>query len=452
VDAELLDVYLDTGQAVLDFLEDEGVPFDWIPRYPDYYAELPGGRLEGRYLSSPVFDPAVLPEPWRARAAESPYYTAAPASWQEIQQWGGYGTAASWDGWLLSDRRAHGIRGYGGATTGFLLAACIRRDVEFAFETTMTSLLTGPDGSVTGVRASTAEGDTVEIRGRAVILASGGYDHDPDLKRRLDDHAPAVPLTAPGVTGTPLRSALALGAEFVNMGGQLLAPIYRPGPGELNIAAREAALPGAIVVNRAGRRFCNDSFYWALGIGLAAFDATTCSYANTPAFLVVDQLWKDSYRLGPAGPGEVPDWMARGETLDELAAALGVVDPAALRATVDAYNRDAARGEDPEWGRGSTAYSRNSGDPAIEPNPCVRPLTGPFYGVQLEPGTMGTLSGLAVDRHARVRRVGGEPIRGLYACGNAMANLVEGRWYTSGTSNGRGLFFGARAAAHAMSA
>jgi predicted oxidoreductase len=64
---------------------------------------------------------------------------------------------------------------------------------------------------------------------------------------------------------------------------------------------------------------------------------------------------------------------------------------------------------------------------------------------------MGTLSGLAVDREARVRRIGGDPIPGLYACGNVMANLVEGRWYTSGTSNGRGLFFGAAAATHAMS-
>lgn len=449
---ELLDAYLESGQDVLDFLDDEGVPFSWIPRYPDYFAELPGGRAEGRYLSSPLFDPAVLPAEWRPRAVQSPYYTQLPVSWQEIQEWGGYGTAGGWDADLLASRRRKGIRGFGGATTGYLIAACLRRGVDFRLASQAVGLETDGSGRVVGVHVEDGERSWIVRAGRGVLLASGGYEHDGALQAAFDEHAPAVPLTARGVTGRPIRCALALGAQFLNMGGQLLAPIYRPGDDSLNVAAREVALPGGVVVNQHGRRFCNDAFYWSLGVGMGRFDPTTSSYLNRRSFLVFDQRWKETYRLGPAAAGDVPSWLARGETVEELASTIGVPG-ATLNATLQRFNRGARDGVDDEFGRGGTAYARNSGDPMNEPNPCVRALEpGPLYALPLELGTMGTMSGLAVDEDGAVLTISGGRVPGLYACGNAMANAVEGRWYTSGTSNGRGLFFGVRAARAAMNA
>ena len=96
------------------------------------------------------------------------------------------------------------------------------------------------------------------------------------------------------------------------------------------------------------------------------------------------------------------------------------------------------------------AWARNNGDSRITPNPCIRPLAGTLYAVELKLGTMGTLSGLAVDSDARVLRSDGTPITGLYACGQSMSAIVEGYWYNSGTSNGRALIFGYIAASHAL--
>jgi predicted oxidoreductase len=96
------------------------------------------------------------------------------------------------------------------------------------------------------------------------------------------------------------------------------------------------------------------------------------------------------------------------------------------------------------------AWARNNGDSRITPNPCIRPLEGTLYAVELKIGTMGTLSGLAVDADARALRADGTPIDGLYACGQTMGALVEGYWYNSGLPNGRALTFGYLAANHAL--
>jgi hypothetical protein len=292
-----------------------------------------------------------------------------------------------------------------------------------------------------------------EVRARrAVILASGGYEQDIDRQRMFDTHHPAVPLTYAGVKGGPMAAAMGVGAQFVNMGGQLLAPVYRGKDNALNFAAREISLPGGFVVNRSGLRFSNDAFYWSLAVGMGRFDPVDCSFSNMPAFLIFDQQWKDTYRLGAIAPGASADWLSKADTAEELGKRLGLADGNALAQTIANFNGPAARGEDPAWHRGDKAYARNNGDATVTPNPCVRPLTPPYYGLQLELGTMGSLSGLNVDADGRVLHAEGGSIPGLYACGNAMANLVEGLWYTSGVSNGRGLVFGVLAARHAISA
>lgn len=445
-DPGVLRVYLEKGPRIIDFLAEKSVPLDWIRNYPDYYAELPGGKTEGRYLSSPVFDPETLPEEWRERLLESPYYTHLPISWREIQDWGGYGTAGSWDQALLAKRREKRIRGFGGATAGYLLKAALAAGVEFRLETEVLDLIPGAGGSIVGV--TTRDGAIRASRG--VILACGGYEQNLELQHKFDGHAPAIPLTLPTVKGNLITAAIAAGAQFVNMGGQLLAPVFRGDDGAPAFVAREISLPGGIVVNSEGRRFCDDSFYWSLGVGMGRFDPSSCAYANMPSYLVFDQQWKDTYRLAKLAPGATADWLVRGETPEELAQRLGIKDTAVLRQTIDRYNQSASRGEDPEWNRGAKAYSRNSGDPENRPNPCVRDLRGPLYAVRIELGTMGTLSGLSVNADAQVLSADGVGMPGLYACGNAMANLVEGLWYTSGTSNARGLVFGVLSARHAM--
>ena len=166
---------------------------------------------------------------------------------------------------------------------------------------------------------------------------------------------------------------------------------------------------------------------------MSRFDAKACRYANLPAYLVFDEEWKSTYRLGYVKPGDVPSWMPRADNARSLARQLGMSEEG-LEHTLAEFNRTAATGDlsaDP-FGRGSMAWTRNNGDSRVQPNLCLRPLEGTLYAVELKLGTMGTLSGLAVDANARVLRADGVPIEGLYACGQTMSELVAGYWYNSG--------------------
>lgn len=141
-------------------------------------------------------------------------------------------------------------------------------------------------------------------------------------------------------------------------------------------------------------------------------------------------------------------YLFRGRTLTELAGQIGV-DPAGLEDTVARFNEPARRGEDPEFGRGSTSYNRSLGDPEHKPNPCVAPIEqAPFYAVKLVMGDLGTFAGLRTNEYAQVLGTDGRPIRGLYAAGNDAASIMGGNYPGGGITLGPAITFGYIAARH----
>lgn len=456
-DADVQRAYIERGDEAIEHFRSLGVPFEWVPKYPDYYSEEPGGLEEGRYLSSPVFDPDTeLPVEWADRSDQSPYYRDIPVSWREIQSWGGYGRTADWDWDLIAKRKAGRVTGWGGATTGYLLKACLAHGVAMIADAKLKTLSQDEEGRVKGVEARDPDGQEVRLNARrGVILAAGGYDHNSAMQAKLDPHPYALPLTKPSVDGSGIQAALNIGASLTQVGGQLVCPILAlptqagsdlPG----YVTGREPSFPGSFIVNSKGERFADDSFYRSITRAMTTFDSNTCTYANMPAYLIFDEEWKETYRLGYIQPGERPDWLPTGADASELAARIGV-DADGLRATLSEYNDDAAQGIDRKFNRGSKAWARNNGDPRMPDNPCIRPLSGRLYAIEVTLGTMGTLNGLDVDGSAHVRRADGSVIEGLYACGQSMAASVEGYWYNSGTSNGRALIFGYIAGSDAAS-
>jgi 3-oxosteroid 1-dehydrogenase len=454
-DEDVLLSFLEHAPKAVEYLEERaGVPFEMVDKYPDYYAERTGGKREGRYLSSPVLRTAeALDDDWRAKLVVSPQYAGLPASWREIQQWGGFGSIATWDWEVLEQRLGEDWRAFGCATIGFMLKAVVERGIPVVLETAAVGLERDSDGRVSGVRVEDADGERVIGARRGVLLATGGYDHNDELKRRWDPNPVAIGLGAPTVDGSGVTIALEHGAAFALLDGQTLVPTYHI-PGEesatgllYRLFVRESSFPGGLIVNRQGKRFADESFYRSVCRGMAEFDAISQDYMNHPAYFVFDEEWKMKYPLASVVPGYVPDWLARGETAAELAERLGI-DPDGFAATVDAFNATAATGDDPEFGRGTTFYARNNGDPQVTPNPCVRPLSGTLYGLEIRLGTAGTSAGLVTGPNAEVLSVRGAPIDGLYAAGNVAANLVEGLWYNSGTGNARGITFGYLAARH----
>jgi succinate dehydrogenase/fumarate reductase flavoprotein subunit len=141
-------------------------------------------------------------------------------------------------------------------------------------------------------------------------------------------------------------------------------------------------------------------------------------------------------------------YLLQGKTLADLARQIGA-DAPTLEATVRQFNEGARRGEDPEFGKGTTSYNRSLGDPEHGPNPCLAPLeTGPFYAVRLYVGDLGTFAGLKTNANAEVLDEVGKPLGGLYSVGNDAASIMGGNYPGGGITLGPALTFGYIAARH----
>jgi len=126
------------------------------------------------------------------------------------------------------------------------------------------------------------------------------------------------------------------------------------------------------------------------------------------------------------------------------------IDGGGLRETVERFNDYAARGLDPEYGRGESAYNRALGDPNHKVHPCLGPIEEPpYYAVEVVPGDIGTCGGLLTDELARVLDQRDEPIPGLYATGNTTATVMGRHYLGPGASIANSMVFGYVAARHA---
>jgi len=422
---ELAAALIEGGPEFVDFVEDSTeLEFQLVAGYPDYHPERPGGLAAGgRSIEVSLFSFAGLGE-WADRIAGEPQRLQI----KEMPLGGGTGVLADE---VLAERERLRLEGLGRGLVGGLLAACLERGVEVATATRGVRLVT-EDGVVTGVEIEDAAG-TRRVAAGAVVLASGGFEYDPDLVRDFLRGPLTRGIGAPTGTGDGLRMAMRVGAQLGNMREAWWAPVVslpgtrRDGGRNGLLTSRERALPGTIMVNRAGRRFADEAAnYNAFGGAYHQLDASRFEYVNVPSYLVFGHGVVDRFGVFGGAPGdEAPDWVTRAGSLAELAAKLGV-DADGLGETVARFNAEAAAGVDPDFGRGESAYDRFPGKRILGLDTAAAtlgPVEGaPFYGVEIESSALGTKGGPRTDGEGRVLDVDGVPIRGLYAAGNVMAN------------------------------
>ena len=309
------------------------------------------------------------------------------------------------------------------------------------------------------------EGSDKRVLGqRAVVLATGGFNRDPELRtERLHDIAPHSPI-APGNTGGGIALARSLGAKMGPDGYEpvLWAPVSARTRADGSTAVfphfiMDRAKPGTIVVDASGQRFLNEALSYHR-FGHAMRDAHR-TRPCIPAWLVADASAVRKYGIGMVRPGTrdltpfvAEKYLFEGRTLADLASSIGV-DAAALEATVRRYNGYAVDGVDREFGRGATIYQRNIGDALVKPNPTLGPLSeAPYYAVRIYPGDIGASSGLLTDTHANVLDGDSQPIPGLYAVGNDMHSVMGGTYPGPGITIGPAIAFAYAAIEHASSA
>jgi succinate dehydrogenase/fumarate reductase flavoprotein subunit len=323
-------------------------------------------------------------------------------------------------------------------------------------------------GRVRGAVLQSPEGEvTVQAR-RGVLLATGGFPHDPQRKAELLPHDPTGQehwsAGHRGNTGDGLRLGESAGGQVSRdlVQAAALAPVSLVPRTDGTVAhfphLIERAKPGLIAVRANGRRFGNeaDSYHDVMQALLAA----TPAGERPEAWLLCDHTFIRHYGLGAVKPAPFPldPWLAngylrRGRTWHELAQACGI-DDAALLATVERYNRMAQVGRDEDYAKGETPYNRIQGDAvraqaAGLPNPCMGPLTqGPYYAVKVVMGSLGTFAGLKVNDQAQVLDGQGQPIAGLYAGGNDLSSVMGGHYPSGGITLGPAMTFGYVAAHH----
>lgn len=457
-DPELTRALLANYKAAIDYVEKEaGVRWVAIEGLPDYYYPDAPGSNTGRYLSVALFEGAELGE-WQQRTWAASPHLPPGLTHAEMYSWGGLGNVTQWNYELLGERIANDQRAMGtGMMAYFIKAALVDRQVAGYVETPVRELIRDGD-RVIGVRAEREGGDFFVAARDGVVLAVGGYDHNPELAAMYENMHEWNSAAQPYFHGDHLVMAGEIGAQIASVPPTNLGMFFGYNiPGEehegvpLYRSSWECGLPHAIWVNRAGERFCDETFYKDSQPRLRSWDGRLQTQHNIPPFLIFDQNYRDRYPLGSFAPGMdmPPDLVKQADTPRELAQKLGI-DPDRLTATLERYNTHAASGEDPEFGSGHYPWSqRLAGDLSFQ-NPNVAPLDkAPYYGVELVPVSVGINShGLRTNTHGQVVHLRGEPIPGLYAVGNSAALLDLGGGYQSGTSNMRAITWGYIAGRH----
>lgn len=477
-DEARIDAFLEAGPKAVDFFESEtSLQFDLGPTFSDYHPTAPGGLDGGRSIVARPFDGRELGEEikrLRPPLAEITFLGMMIGTGKELLHFFNVmrsPVSAFYVGILfmkfLRDMVFHGrpMRLMNGnALVARLAKSCFDKGVPIWTRAPVRQLLRDDKGSVTGALIETVTG-TVEVRAaKGVVLAAGGFPQDAVRRKEMFGHAASghehASPAPPGNTGDGLRLGESAGASVASdlPNAAAWVPISRPvrRDGTLGTFPHfvDRSKPGVIAVTRSGRRFCNEAdsyhdFGQSLTKRIAEEGGEIC------AFFVCDHRVLRKYGLGHVKPAPVPyghqirsGYLFRGATPEALAAAIGA-DPARFAETIRAYNEHARHGEDPEYGRGTTAYNRSLGDPEHKPNPCVAPIEqGPFYAVKVVMGDLGTFAGLRCNENAQVLGENGAPIPGLYAAGNDAASIMGGNYPGGGITLGPAITFGYIAARH----
>ena len=309
-----------------------------------------------------------------------------------------------------------------------LQQAAEKRGARILFKTKVTELITDKDQRVIGVCAQSEE-KTLRVRaGNGVVLATGGFGYD---KKRMAAIGPGFAtvkvIVSPGHTGDGHRMAEALGGRFRHMEPDYLKPTIG-----VHISSQSARTDllgfwdGAIVVNKLGNRFVNES------LENRSLGTATLTQPDQIVYEVFDHKVFDRMQNGVGRKAEEPiiKRMIKADTIDELASKISVPSEA-LKKTIDRYNDGVATGKDPDFGR---THLTQSGGAMIAIS------TAPFYAFATSPWMPGTYGGLDVDDDMHVLTDAGI-IPGLFAAGEIVGGF-HGAGYHAGSALSKALVFG----------
>ena len=439
-----------SSRAAAFYARQCGIRFRIVKGIRDFYhGQAPGTRAEGRTIEHDLISGGELGD-WR-KLLLLPDTTPYALTAEEMIEWGGINNFAEWDAALMAERARGDILGLGvGLAAGFIKALADRRVPMLVNKPGERLVVEG--GRVIGLK--TADGQKLRSR-KGVMLAAGGYESSPELTEFYEGLPECQSKYIDTLTGDAMIMAAEHGAAVrkihnsfrVHLGFRIPGAGRNGGPAFRSASIIELCSPHTFVVNRSGCRFANEAYFQSMAPKLREFDAQKRAYRNLPCFLIFDQQYVNRFSFSGFPPGAViPNWVERGNTIDELAVKLKI-DADGLKATVMRFNGFAATGNDEDFGRGNELW-KLAADRGNGANPRLGALErAPFYGIELHPSPAGS-AGLHTGTNGQVLHLRGYPIPGLYSSGNSTVHTETGLGYQPGMTIAAALTFSHLAANH----
>lgn len=293
------------------------------------------------------------------------------------------------------------------------------------------------NGAVKGVALE----DKSEIFG-PVVMATGGFEADPDMQSQYWHSGPALSAAYAGNTGDGIRMAQSVGADLWHMWhSHSCYGFHVPGhpfgvrvkrlpdwqPGTDGLTDNEVPKAAWILLDQVGRRFMNEYEPYMQDTGmrsLGEMDLARQRPMRNPAWFVTDAnglalypmakpTWNDpdaKYEWSDDNSAEVASGLFRkADNVDQLAAIIDA-EPGQVVVSLKAW--------------GDICHSKQ--DPLGRPPSSLFSLEPPFFAAPVVPVVSNTQGGPRHDAGQRVLDPFGKPIIGLWAageCGSAFGHI-----------------------------
>ena len=335
--------------------------------------------------------------------------------------------------------RIHTTQG-GGYVTSTLVNAAKEAGVTVMMGTPAVSLIQETDGSITGAKATNANGDDITINAKSTIVCAGSYTNNQELFHELNPRINNIGYACGSGEGDAYNWFKEVGADIVNVEyTQFMYYAYAT-----TITEFPEVIPNSpdnpvydvlLVGGNAKRLTAEDNFCFE-------FTKENWNLGYNEGYAIVDQEFMDTYpifykdMMNCTVPSDNKPFAYSGETVAELAEPLGL-DAETLQATIDRYNELCDKGVDEDFNKDSKYMNK---------------LEGTLYIVRLPQITTDGYTGARINENGQVIDTNGNPITGLFAAGScADGQVTSVNYYGCGTSLLTCTTFGRAAAKYAVS-
>jgi len=315
----------------------------------------------------------------------------------------GLGADLSDVGILAGHSKARTYRPAGGKPVGneivrVLKDAIDQSAVDLRIEHKALKVLLDAQGETKGVEVEDLTGKKYTIEAENVIIATGGFGGSPETFVHYNQKLKGYHTTnAPSATGDFITLVEDLDVQLVDMSYIQTHPTVSPQYGVLITEAIRGN--GGILVNNLGHRFADE---------LKNRDFLSEDILAQPdkeVYLIFNEAIRQS--LSASDDYIDMNLVIAAPDVEALAALLRI-DTKSLEETLLRYNNFVVTGVDSDFQRQSLQVSL---------------AEGPFYAIQVTPAVHYSMGGILINENAEVLSVSGEPIKGLYASGEATGGI-----------------------------